>query len=743
MALQADNQGFLIGEVVSDIRRAIDQLSGIRSDVAAIKRAILGNTSSSGTGSRSSSGGSNQRPARQPRGSSTTITTTTSTVTPNGRGTGNQQSSASINQLLSDRLSDGSQAAIPAQAGRSNTRDASGRFTSNNSTTVTPGGRDAAGRFTSGSSRQAENQQQAGLLNGLADRIGSAIGSGSNDLDNVDPTIQAFNEVAEPMRRGYQALFGGGDKKERWFRRIFGELKLFRRDESVFNRAANRSLHNIEDNPGGGGEEGGRSFTGALLGSISPWVLTAITGIGSALISGIGAVLGVIFSPIGLAIGAAALLAWGLFTESGQKFFGDIGANIIAGWGVITTAFEPISSYIGDQWSKVTLAFEPITTSISESWDSITGNFNSVIDGMLSSWNAFTGFLKDKFGIDLPAIFKPVADIGKKVIDSAKSGIDAVGEKASSLGNKANDYIKDKTGFNAKESASNAVSSVKSGINSIADKATDGATKIASRATGKQSTNKAAMISEMVSQGITDTKEQAMLMAQVDHESGGFTYTKELGKDSYFDKYDADTKKGRELGNTEMGDGAKYKGRGFMQLTGKSNYAAAGKDLGLDLVNHPELAESPENAAKTAMWYWKKNKLGAKAKQGDVEGATKIINGGTNGLANRKEKFNEYLGSAEKGEFTESPSKIAENKPQASPVLPSNAPSTISISSTIPTSPRIPTAPAIADSPGVIIPMASNTEQRPSANAPSSDVGRDLKDRGIAHIVTGGFSGPG
>ena len=73
----------------------------------------------------------------------------------------------------------------------------------------------------------------------------------------------------------------------------------------------------------------------------------------------------------------------------------------------------------------------------------------------------------------------------------------------------------------------------------------------------------------------------------------------------------------------------------------------------------------------------------------------------------------------------------------------SNAVSSISIPAPTQTSPRLPTTPAIADSPGVIIPMAGNTEQRPSANAPSSDVGQDVKDRGIAHIVTGGFSGPG
>ena len=72
---------------------------------------------------------------------------------------------------------------------------------------------------------------------------------------------------------------------------------------------------------------------------------------------------------------------------------------------------------------------------------------------------------------------------------------------------------------------------------------------------------------------------------------------------------EAHQKHARKMGNTTSGDGPKYKGRGYIQITGKSNYAAAGADLKLDLVNHPELAAVPENAAKIAGWYWKTNGL--------------------------------------------------------------------------------------------------------------------------------------
>ncbi len=675
--LTSDSSGFLTGQTVTGIRRINDNISSIQRDVAAIKRALVSGPSNTGSNRNSS-------------GNNTSV------------------------------------------------RDANGRFTASGqgASSATSGSRDNFGRFTGAGNSSESTTQQNGFINRLAGRIGDAVGSSTNDIETIDPTIQAARElsgIVTPIM-GLAGIGGSGSNdNERWYKKIFRELNLFRSSDTVFNRATTRVLRDIDSNTeGGNGSEGGQSSTGGIFGGIAPMILAALSGVGGILMAGIG----LIFSPIGLAIGAASLLAWGLFTESGQKFFGDIGANIIAGWNVITTAFEPISSYISAGWDKVTLAFEPITTSISESWDGITGNFNSVIDGMLSSWNAFTGFLKDKFGIDIPAIFKPVVDIGKKVIDGAKSGIDAVGEKASSLGNKANDYIKEKTGFNVKESVSNTVSSVKSGVNSITDKATDGATKIASRATGKQSANKSAMIAEMDAQGITNENERAMLMAQVDHESGGFTYTKELGKDSYFDKYDADTKKGRELGNTNMGDGAKYKGRGFMQLTGKDNYARAGKDLGLDLVNHPELAESPENAAKTAMWFWKKNKLGAKAQSGDIKAVTKKINPGMKGFNERDQLNDKYL-----AEGTSNKSNVVSiNSVAKQPIVTASA---ASPSITMPTSPKIPTSPPIQESPGVIAPMANNIGNAVPNNANSSNVTQDVSSRPIALLSTGGLSGRG
>ncbi|MEH6420835.1 XVIPCD domain-containing protein [Pseudomonas sp. CGJS7] len=91
----------------------------------------------------------------------------------------------------------------------------------------------------------------------------------------------------------------------------------------------------------------------------------------------------------------------------------------------------------------------------------------------------------------------------------------------------------------------------------------------------------------------------------------------------------------RNLGNTEEGDGFTFHGRGYVQLTGRSNYAAAAKDLGIDLVKHPELAADRETAAKIAVHYWQ-GRVVPNGHQTDVDKATRDINGGQNHLPERR-----------------------------------------------------------------------------------------------------------
>lgn len=144
--------------------------------------------------------------------------------------------------------------------------------------------------------------------------------------------------------------------------------------------------------------------------------------------------------------------------------------------------------------------------------------------------------------------------------------------------------------------------------------------------------------------GITDPTELAALLAQAAHESHDFKSMVEYGGSLDFRKYDPKyaPKKARALGNTKVGDGARYKGRGYIQLTGRYNYKRAGQALGLPLEAKPELAEKPEVAAKIAVWFWKQRVQPNVDNFNDVRAVTKPINPGLNGLDDRKEAFVDF-----------------------------------------------------------------------------------------------------
>jgi putative chitinase len=144
--------------------------------------------------------------------------------------------------------------------------------------------------------------------------------------------------------------------------------------------------------------------------------------------------------------------------------------------------------------------------------------------------------------------------------------------------------------------------------------------------------------------GITDPTELAAFLAQCAHESHDFKSMVEYGGSLDFRKYDPKfaPKKARALGNTKVGDGARYKGRGYIQLTGRYNYKRAGEALGLPLEKNPELAEKPEIAAKIAVWFWKQRVQPNVDNFNDIRAVTKPINPGLNGLDDRKEAFIDF-----------------------------------------------------------------------------------------------------
>ena len=136
----------------------------------------------------------------------------------------------------------------------------------------------------------------------------------------------------------------------------------------------------------------------------------------------------------------------------------------------------------------------------------------------------------------------------------------------------------------------------------------------------------------MLEFGINTQQRQAMFLAQIGHESGGMHYTVEIwGNTAAQISYEGR----KNLGNTQVGDGFKYRGRGLIQTTGRYNYEATAKALGIDCVNNPDLLAEPENAARSAAWWWQSHNLNKYADADDCRGCTKVINGGYNGLEQR------------------------------------------------------------------------------------------------------------
>jgi putative chitinase len=164
---------------------------------------------------------------------------------------------------------------------------------------------------------------------------------------------------------------------------------------------------------------------------------------------------------------------------------------------------------------------------------------------------------------------------------------------------------------------------------------------------------------------INTPERQAAFIGQCSHESGGFktlqenlnysakglhaTWPSRFASEADAQPFHRNPEKiankvysGR-MGNTDEGDGWKYRGRGLIQLTGKDNYRLASDALGVDFVANPDLVLAPEYAALTAAWYWNKRGLNKEADVKDFTGMTKKINGGVIGLADRVAHINTAL----------------------------------------------------------------------------------------------------
>jgi len=101
--------------------------------------------------------------------------------------------------------------------------------------------------------------------------------------------------------------------------------------------------------------------------------------------------------------------------------------------------------------------------------------------------------------------------------------------------------------------------------------------------------------------------------------------------------------KARDLGNTNPGDGFRYRGNGILQTTGRGNHRLMGQACGVDFEGHPELVSAPEHALKPALQEWTNGNLNVAADRNDIVKITRVINGGDNGLPERKAFFARLL----------------------------------------------------------------------------------------------------
>ena len=133
---------------------------------------------------------------------------------------------------------------------------------------------------------------------------------------------------------------------------------------------------------------------------------------------------------------------------------------------------------------------------------------------------------------------------------------------------------------------------------------------------------------------------QAHFLAQTAWESDHFSTTVEYASGHAYEHR-------ADLGNTRPGDGAKYKGRGLIQITGLTNYAKVGKELGRDFVANPKLLETFPFAATAAALYWRDRHINTFADRDDCGRVTRMINGGLNGFVGRlrlTQQFKHALG---------------------------------------------------------------------------------------------------
>ncbi|MBL0011030.1 MAG: transglycosylase SLT domain-containing protein [Nitrosomonas sp.] len=377
--IKSDNQGFLIGEPL-DINGTFALWTEIRDDMKAIRKALAGGERVSSVRNLSPNNDVREKQPSQPhiatpRRSEGSRDARVSSSTPLISSALNK----AIERTAAKTIATPSITSAAAKAAQKAIRDTqTGRFTKKGGGSPLLGDDSSNDRYVDSSPSSDDSAVRA-----AAGKIADAVTSAGSGMEETDPAIKAFSEVAQPMARGYEILTAGTGREQkdtfRWFRKIFGEIKLFRKDETAFNKAANKSLKNIEETTPAADASGGdsswlRRYILPMLAVALPFLMSGTSGVG----------------------------------------------------GTISKA-----------WDETIADFKSVAVKIINSWDSTTDKFNNVLSSIGSKiesfWNTFTGFAKDKFGVDIPKAIKPITSKVSNVFSKVKHQYDIAKSEAGSV----------------------------------------------------------------------------------------------------------------------------------------------------------------------------------------------------------------------------------------------------------------------------------------------------------------------
>jgi len=657
MPLNHDSQGFLIGDPI-EIDKAMSALSDIRDDIHAIRTSLAGGNYAIPTPSSKF----------RPIGSDSPSSMPMQIATPrNGRT--QSQLARSLPPIAEKIAKPGKVYAI----GRN--RDSSGRFAGN-------GGGDRS-ELRGSNDRFVEGSQSSNTaLRDAAEKIVNAVGNAGSGMEEADPTVKAFNEVAQPAARGYESLMSIRNReehrKEGWFRKIFTELKLFRKEETVFNKAANSSLKNIEENPANNQADGGSSW-------LRRYILPVTMGL------------------LGSVLAGSSKSFMDRFSEANERV---------------------MEKYIA----------APIRSMV----ESISGLIDGVSNKIESAWNVFTGFVKDKIGIDIQGAADTAKGKVSEVIEATKES--KIGKAVSENLGGISAAIKRAYDIAASEAGSALESVMPKGYRHKATfdgiKGGDDLSK-----NGTYTNEEADRIRSLKTSGANTSGNMP----------GGMSQEIQDKISSHANKHGLDPVMMQKIAAMESGGNpnaiSKNGAIGLYQFTGKTA-------SGIGIKNRFDVDQNIEGGMKLTaqnISLLKKSGLPVTAEniymmhQLGPKGAQEIIRGASTGkskadLSSGTQTSMSHNYGAKSGTASEyiTANRVALDKKYAATI--SNIQTT---SLPTPSSPQMPQPIKLSEAPQIenlMGSLGSGGRSTVVASAPPADVGQDVRDRGIAHIVTGGLT---